>query len=162
MLPHMFISSSKAVPVYGLTDELLSDYKKGRHLKTSKNFDIDYCHKLIDYFKHCLALYTDWDCFNFKFSDTESYNDIGEFYKEVTEQGYYMNWTYIGSDDIDSLQENGQLYLFQIYNKDFSEKSFGNQVSTLLFYAVYSVMKMLQILLSSYAAAQKHSSGQRA
>lgn len=125
MLPHMFISSSKAVPVYGLTDELLSDYKKGRHLKTSKNFDIDYCHKLIDYFKHCLALYTDWDCFNFKFSDTESYNDIGEFYKEVAEQGYYMNWTYIGSDDIDSLQENDQLYLFQIYNKDFSEKSFG-------------------------------------
>lgn len=64
MLPHMFISSSKAAPVYGLTDELLSDYKKGRHLKASKNFDIDYCHKLIDYFKHCLALYTDWDCFD--------------------------------------------------------------------------------------------------
>lgn len=125
MLPHMFISSSKAAPVYGLTDELLSDYKKGRHLKASKNFDIDYCHKLIDYFKHCLALYTDWDCFNFKFSDTKSYNDIGEFYKEVAEQGYYMNWTYIGSDEIDSLQENGQLYLFQIYNKDFSEKSTG-------------------------------------
>lgn len=125
MLPHMFISSSKAAPVYGLTDELLSDYKKGKHLKASKNFDIDYCHKLIDYFKHCLTLYTDWDCFDFKFSDTKSYNDIGEFYKEVAEQGYYMNWTYIGSDDIDSLQENGQLYLFQIYNKDFSEKSFG-------------------------------------
>lgn len=125
MLPHMFISSSKAAPVYGLTNELLSDYKKGKHLKASKNFDINYCHKLIDYFKRCLALYTDWNCFDFKFSDTESYNDIGEFYKEVAEQGYYMNWTYIGSDEIDSLQENGQLYLFQIYNKDFSEKSTG-------------------------------------
>lgn len=125
MLPHMFISSSKAAPVYGLTDEMLADYKKGKHLKASKNFDIDYCRKLIDYFKHCLALYTDWNCFNFKFSDTNSYNDIGEFYKEVAEQGYYMNWTYIGSDEIDSLQENGQLYLFQIYNKDFSEKSAG-------------------------------------
>lgn len=73
-----------------------------------------------------------------------------------------MNWTYIGSDEIDSLQENGQLYLFQIYNKDFQKRVPESLTSTPLFSAVYSVTKTLQILLSSYAAAQKYSSGQRA
>lgn len=33
----------------------------------------------------------DWKCFDFKFSDTEQYNDISEFYKEVELQGYYCN-----------------------------------------------------------------------
>ena len=80
---------------------------------------------MIDYFKNCIAIHPEWKNFGFEFSDTSTYEDISGFYREVELQGYKIDWTYISEKDIDLLQEKGQLYLFQIYNKDFSTYSKG-------------------------------------
>lgn len=101
---------------------ILEGYKQNKHLKSSKDFDITFCHDLIDYFKNCIAIHPEWKNFGFDFSDTSTYEDISGFYREVELQGYKIDWTYISEKDIDLLQEKGQLYLFQIYNKDFPRK----------------------------------------
>lgn len=125
MLPKVFISSKKGVGTYSPSNYLLEGYKEGKHIKSNSNFDIKFCRDLIDYFKACINIHPEWKNFGFIFSDTSSYNDISEFYREVEKQGYKISWTYISEKDINRLDEDGQIYLFQIYNKDFSEKSTG-------------------------------------
>lgn len=126
-LPRLFISSTKWQNTNGVPEHILEGYKAGKHLKSNENFDIVFCRELIDYFKDCIKKKSGYKCFDFNFSDTENYNDISEFYSEVEEQGYAINWTFISDETIKALDEAGQIFLFQIYNKDFSEKSTGKK-----------------------------------
>lgn len=124
-LPHVFIKSRLWNESHGIPDEILRGYELGKHLKSSVNFDVEFCWKLIDYYKECISCYPNYKAYNFKFADTESYNDISEFYREVECQGYKIDWTYISSEDVEQLDRDGQIYLFQIYNKDFAPNSKG-------------------------------------
>ena len=117
-LPHVFITANH--DFYKPSKYILDNYKKGKQVKSNKNFDIQFCRDLIDYFKECIKKHPDWNKFNFEFSATETYEDISAFYREVEKQGYRVEWTYINSGDIQKLEEDGQLFLFQIYNKDFA------------------------------------------
>lgn len=123
MLPKVFFSKSR-INEFGPSEELLEKYNKGYH-KKGKDFDIDFCHELIDFYKKSLNKHEDWKKFNFKFRDTSEYNDISEFYKEVEEQGYKVEYSEYAEEYVNELVERGELYLFQIYNKDFSEYSKG-------------------------------------
>lgn len=120
MLPKVFISSKTGIENYHPSEYILDGYNTKRHIKSSNTFDIQYCRALIDYFKQCIQIHPEWKNYNFKFSDTDSYQDISEFYKEVAEQGYKIDFCYLSKDDIDNLIDSGQMYLFQIYNKDFA------------------------------------------
>ncbi len=123
MLPKVFFADKNA-DIFKPSYELLMKYGEGRH-KKGANFDLRFCHELIDYFKECINKHPDWKNFKFKFSETNSYKDISEFYKEVEQQGYKITYSKISEDDINELVEDGNLYLFQIYNKDFSKYSHG-------------------------------------
>ena len=122
MLPKVFFSKSR-IEEFAPDEVLLEKYKKGLHKKEAN--DIEFCHELIDFFKKSLNKHEDWKNFDFKFSATSSYTDISQFYREVTEQGYKITFKNISTDYIDELVETGKLFLFQIYNKDFSEYSKG-------------------------------------
>ncbi len=122
MLPKVFFSKSR-IKEFAPSDELLTKYEKGLHKKEANN--IEFCHELIDFFKKSISKHEDWKNFNFKFSETSAYTDISKFYREVTEQGYKISYQNISSDYINNLVEEGKLYLFQIYNKDFSKHSKG-------------------------------------
>lgn len=124
MLPKVFFAE-KNINLYNPPAELLEKYKKGLHTK-GENFDLKFCHELIDYFKKCIELNEDWRQFNFKFSDTKTYNDISEFYKEIEMQGYKISYSNVSEEYINNLVDEGKIYLFQIYNKDFSEYSHGS------------------------------------
>lgn len=124
MLPKVFISSEKGRENFNPSVELLEKYQDGCHKKGEK-FDIDFCHELIDFFKRSIEKHDDWKKFNFRFSETSSYEDISQFYKEVEQQGYKINFKNISAGYIDQLVNDGKLYLFKIYNKDFSEYSKG-------------------------------------
>ena len=123
MLPKVFFSESR-IKEFNPSEDLLTKYKEGYH-KKGDNFDINFCHKLIDFYKHSIDIHEDWSKFNFNFSETNKYQDISQFYKEVEQQGYKITFTDISEDYISKLVEEGKLYLFQIYNKDFSEYSKG-------------------------------------
>ena len=125
MLPWVFIKSNTGKRDYTPSSYILEGYEKNRHIKSSGNFDINYCHDLIDYYKACINKHPEWKNYGFKFKETTQYNDIGQFYKDVEKQGYSISWAYISEADINRLDEEGKIYLFEIYNKDLSSHSTG-------------------------------------
>ncbi|NDP22346.1 MAG: type V CRISPR-associated protein Cas12a/Cpf1 [Paludibacter sp.] len=132
MLPKVFFSNSN-IGYYNPTDEILSIRNHGSHTKNGKpqdgfekkNFSIDDCKRMIDFFKKSIDKHEDWKNFGFIFSDTNSYQSIDEFYREVEGQGYSITYTNIDAEYINQMVDEGKLYLFQIYNKDFSPYSKG-------------------------------------
>lgn len=123
MLPKVFFSSSNTE--FPPTEQLLSMYNEGTYKKSNENFCLRDCHALIDYFKEAISRHKEWEIFGFKFSETSSYSDINDFYNEIEQQNYKVTFNTIDSDYIDRLVEEGKIFLFQIYNKDFSEYSKG-------------------------------------
>lgn len=122
MLPKVFLSSKKGKETYLPSEDLQKKYEEGRHKKGS-TFDIEFCHELIDYFKNCINMHEEYPEYKFSFSDTSEYQDLSEFYKEVADQGYRIWWTNISESKINEMIENNRLYLFKIWNKDFSQHS---------------------------------------
>lgn len=123
MLPKVFFSNSRKQE-FNPSDRLLANYDAGTH-KKGHNFKLDDCHKLIDFFKESINKHEDWKQFEFKFSDTSTYDDLSGFYKEVEQQGYKITFTNVSVSYIERLVDEGKLYLFQLYNKDFSTYSKG-------------------------------------
>lgn len=123
MLPKVFFSD-KNIGYFKPSNSLLENYKNETHKKGEK-FNLQHCRELIDFFKNSIEKHEDWRNFGFKFSPTESYEDLSDFYKEVEKQGYKITFRPVAEYYIEQLVNEGKLYLFQIYNKDFSEYSKG-------------------------------------
>ena len=123
MLPKVFFSKSR-IDEFSPSEKLLENYKNDTH-KKGDTFNINDCRDLIDFYKSSIQKHEDWKKFNFKFSDTKTYNDLSGFYREVEQQGYKITFRNVSEEYINTLVEEGKLYLFQIYNKDFSPNSKG-------------------------------------
>lgn len=123
MLPKVFFSKSR-IKEFAPSSQLLENYNNDTH-KKGATFNIKDCHTLIDFFKASINKHEDWSKFGFKFSATETYEDLSGFYREVEQQGYKISFRNVSVDYIHSLVEEGKIYLFQIYNKDFSPYSKG-------------------------------------
>ncbi len=123
MLPKVFFSASR-IAEFAPSQEICDNYKKGTHIKGAV-FNKKDCHALIDFFKSSIAKHKDWHKFGFRFSDTSTYEDLSGFYREVEHQGYKISFRNVAASYIDELVAKGKLYLFQIYNKDFSPYSNG-------------------------------------
>lgn len=158
MLPKVFFAKSN-IDDYAPSDEINRIYKTGS-FKTGANFNIDDCHKMINYFKDSINKHPDWKQFGFKFSPTNSYNNIAEFYKEVHDQGYSLKFEYIPTSYVEERVNAGELYLFQIYNKDFStfnkkysEKGTPN-LHTLYFKAIFDENNLNNICIKLNGEAE--------
>ncbi len=123
MLPKVFFSKSR-IDEFAPSKKLLENYKNNTH-KKGANFSINHCHALIDFFKTSIEKHEDWCKFGFSFSDTETYADLSGFYREVEQQGYKISFRNVSAEYIHELVDEGKIYLFQIYNKDFSPFSKG-------------------------------------
>ena len=123
MLPKVFFSKSR-IDDFSPSQEIIDHYKSGTH-KKGENFNIKDCHALIDFFKESIKKHEDWNKFDFKFSETSTYEDLSGFYREVEQQGYKISFKNVAVEYIDQMVDSGRLYLFQIYNKDFSSYSKG-------------------------------------
>lgn len=124
MLPKVCFSQ-KYLAAFQPSDEILRIRNEGT-FKKGAAFSLADCHALIDYYKDCIRKYEAWKTFGFKFSPTEQYQDINGFYREVSDQGYKVTFKNVSTALIDEMVEDGRLYLFQIWSKDFSEYSTGN------------------------------------
>ena len=123
MLPKVFFSKSR-IHEFAPSDQLMENYKNDTH-KKGNTFNLDDCHALIDFFKASINKHEDWSKFCFNFSNTKSYEDLSGFYREVEQQGYKISFRNVSVDYINTLVDEGKIYLFQIYNKDFSPHSKG-------------------------------------
>ncbi len=138
MLPKIFVKAKSSRELYGLTDHLEEGYANELH-KKGPTFNLEFCHELINYYKDCISRYRDWDVFGFEFSDTESYQDLSDFYREITEKGYKVSFRNVPSSVIYDLVRKGKLFLFQIYNRDFAEHAHGRKnIHTMYWEALFS------------------------
>ncbi len=85
--------------------------------------------ELIDCYKSFLDIYEKdgfkYKTFNFKFKPSSEYEKLSHFFAEVPSQGYKCSFRNVSVSFINQLVDEGKLYLFQIWNKDFSEYSKG-------------------------------------
>ena len=123
MLPKVFFSKSR-IGEFKPSEKILRNYERETHKKGS-SFNLADCHALIDFFKESIEKHEDWSKFGFKFSDTKTYEDLSGFYREVEQQGYMISFRKVSVEYINRLVDEGKIYLFQIYNKDFSPYSKG-------------------------------------
>ncbi len=90
---------------------------------------IDVLPELIECYKNFLDIYEKdgfkYKDFNFHFKPTCEYKKLSHFFSEVPMQGYKLTFRNVSEKFINQLVNEGKLYLFQIWNKDFSEFSKG-------------------------------------
>jgi hypothetical protein len=142
MLPKVFFSESR-IDEFKPSKQLLENYNNETHKKGEK-FNLEDCRNLIDFFKQSINKHEDWKNFGFQFSDTSTYQDLSGFYREVEQQGYKITFRNISEDYINQLVEEGKLYLFQIYNKDFSPFSKGTPNMHTLYWKMLFTPENLQ------------------
>ncbi|MCQ2309153.1 MAG: type V CRISPR-associated protein Cas12a/Cpf1 [Bacteroidales bacterium] len=107
-----------------------------------KKFQIDYLRKTGDergyraavyaWMKFCIAFLKTYkstqgyDVSEFENDDNlKSYKDLNDFYSAINLKLYSITFSNISVDYVNQLVEDGKIYLFQIYNKDFSPSSKG-------------------------------------
>ena len=124
-LPHKIFAKGN-LDVYKPSEYILEGRELGKY-KKGPNFDKKFLHDFIDFYKAAIAIDPDWSKFNFKYTPTESYEDIGSFFSEIKKQAYKISFTDIPESQVDEWVDNGQLYLFQLYNKDYAEGAHGRK-----------------------------------
>lgn len=129
MLPKVFFSK-KNIAFYCPSEEILEIRNTASHTKNGdpqsgfgkKAFNLNDMRSIIDFYKTSINKHPDWKDFDFRLSDTNSYKDCSDFFKEIENQGYKITFKKVSQEYIDKMVNEGYLYLFQIYNKDFSTK----------------------------------------
>ena len=153
MLPKVFFST-KGQETFLPPKDLLLGYDEGKH-KKGDSFDKEFMYKLIDWFKDAINRHEDWKKFNFVFSPTKSYEDMSGFYKEVELQGYKVSCQKITDTEINSFVNDGKLFLFQIYNKDFASKASGKKnLHTLYWENLFSEENLKDVCLKLNGEAE--------
>lgn len=153
MLPKVFFST-KGQETFLPPKDLLLGYNAGKH-KKGDSFDKEFMYKLIDWFKDAINRHEDWKKFNFVFSPTKSYEDMSGFYREVELQGYKVSFQKITDTEIDSFVNEGKLFLFQIYNKDFASKASGKKnLHTLYWENLFSEENLKDVCLKLNGEAE--------
>ena len=137
MLPKVFFSK-KGLATFNPSEEIRTIYERKTFIK-GEDFNLADCHKLIDFYKKAISEHVDWCKFDFTFRNTCNYENIGQFYKDVKDQGYKISFIDVPSEYVEKMVEDGKLFLFQIYNKDFSKYSKGTpNLHTLYFKTLFS------------------------
>ncbi|MBQ4618127.1 MAG: type V CRISPR-associated protein Cas12a/Cpf1 [Clostridia bacterium] len=153
MLPKVFFAASN-IDTFAPSPEILA-IRKNETFKKGDKFKLEDCHQFIDFFKASIERHEDWKQFGFRFSPTEKYRDISEFYNEVKEQGYSLRFQDVDAAYINGLVESGQLYLFQIYNKDFSPHSKGRpNLHTMYFKMLFDERNLKDVVFQLNGGAE--------
>lgn len=126
MLPKVFFSK-KGLDTFNPSRHILRIKEEETFKKGSPNFKLADLHDLIDFYKDGINRHPDWSKFNFQFADTKAYEDIAGFYRDIANQAYKITFSDIPVWQINEWIENGQLYLFQLYNKDYAEGAHGRK-----------------------------------
>ena len=132
MLPKVFFSG-KRINDFNPSKKILDIRNHSSHAKggspqkgfEKKDFNLDDCHSMIDFFKESINKHPEWNLIPFSFRSTKEYTDTSEFSNEIEEQAYSVQFEKIKESYINGLVEEKKMFLFQIYNKDFSKHSTG-------------------------------------
>lgn len=163
--PRLFIRSkgdsyAPAVAKYNLPIESVIDFydrgafKTENRSKNPKEYK-EALAKLIDYFKLGFSRHDSYKNYTFCWKKTEDYNDISEFYVDTIKSCYQLKFENINFENLEQLADDGKLYLFQIYNKDFAEKATGKKnLHTLYWENLFSQENLQDVCLKLNGEAE--------
>lgn len=124
--------------------EIKNEYEKYQKRKLKEKnfalpFDKNKLAKLIKYYQDCLEKNGYKEIFNFSWKSPGEYNSMSEFNNDIERKSYKLRFVKIDENYIKKNVEEGKLYLFEIYNKDFNPNSKGNKnIHTLYFLNLFS------------------------
>lgn len=132
-----------------LKERHIPDIAKIRRNKSYRNnsetFDKKDLEAFIEYYKRAAKGYWKW-C-NFHFHPSSHYKNFKEFTDHVNRQKYKIEFENISKSYVDRCVEEGKLYLFQIYSKDFSPKTKGSpNLQTLYWEALFSEQNLQDVI----------------
>lgn len=88
-----------------------------------------------------------YSSYNFTFKNVSEYKNFPEFLYDVNSQAYQISYDNISKKQIMELVDNGYIYLFQIYNKDFSKYSKGTpNLHTLYFKMLFDERNLSNVV----------------
>ena len=96
---------------------------KQSYLTSSSTFSKKDLVRFVEYYIPLVKAY--YSEYSFVFKTPSEYKSFADFTDHINQQAYQLSFTPISKDSIDNLVEEGRLYLFRIWNKDFSEFSKG-------------------------------------
>lgn len=119
--------------------------KEKTFLTSSENFSKDDLCEYIQYYICRAQEY--YSSYNFTFKNASEYKSFSEFLDDVNSQAYQISYDNISKKQIMELVENGYLYLFKIYNKDFSKYSKGTpNLHTLYFKMLFDERNLSNVV----------------
>jgi len=137
------IFSKKGFETYNPPEDIIQIYEQKTFKTESLEFSKQDLWKLIDFYKICISLHPSWKLYDFSFSNTTKYENLNDFYSEVSKNAYKTWFESISENYIADKNNLGELFLFRIYNKDFSDKSTGTKnLHTLYFKELFSQANM--------------------
>lgn len=160
--PRLFINSkgdneAPAVALYNLPiDTIKEDYKKYRLLTTAQKrvfleHNPSYQTHLIDYYKLGVSRHKDFIPFRETFEKTwfpsTKYDTIQDFFNHTQRMCYKIELVQASFESIIDLQQQGKIFLFQIYNKDFAKGATGMpNMHTLYWKEIFSNANMQNVI----------------
>lgn len=119
---------------------------------SSEHFSSSDLYKFIEYYKDRLNDYYKDD---FQFSFKPMYTNFKDFTDDVDSQAYKLWFEEISGEYINKMIDEGKLYLFQIYNKDFSEYSKGKpNIHTLYWKNLFDEKNLKDVVLKLNGRAE--------
>lgn len=128
-----------------LPDNINRIRKEKTFSTSSENFSKDDLYEYIQYYICRAQEY--YSSYNFTFKNASEYKSFPEFLGHVNSQAYQISYDNISKKQIMELVNNGYIYLFQIYNKDFSKYSKGTpNLHTLYFKMLFDERNLSNVV----------------
>ena len=96
---------------------------KQSYLKSSQSFNKKDLARFIEYYIPLVKEY--YSDYQFSFRNPSEYESFVEFTDHINQQAYQVQFDPISKEQLFQMVDEGKIYLFQIYNKDFSTYSTG-------------------------------------
>lgn len=99
----------------------------------------------IKFTKEFLSSYKKVEAYDIHYK--KRYNSVDELYKQLNGDFYTISFSYVSVSFIEKLVDEGKMYLFQIYNKDFSDYSKGTpNMHTLYWKALFDERNLADVV----------------
>ena len=137
--------------VFDLNNVLYGKFKKFQKGYLSATGDTaGYTHAVNVWIKFCMDFLNSYEStcmYDFSSLKFESYLSLDAFYQDANLLLYKLSFTNVSVSFIDKLVDEGKMYLFQIYNKDFSDFSKGTpNMHTLYWKALFDERNLADVV----------------
>jgi len=137
-----------------LPDNINNIRKEKSYLKSSPNFKVEDSREYIKYYMQRLVEYKAEDM-SFSFKPINEYGSYSDFLDDVAKQRYSIEFAPFSKKMLMQMVDDGIVYLFQIYNKDYAPGSHGNKnLHTLFWENLFSEENLQDIVLKLNGEAE--------